>query len=81
MIAKDLKQELHGFLANDCLDLHDVSTRIGEVAEIAEICRKSLINLMIQFESLSQMQGKLPEEACAERQKIIDKIATTAAVN
>ena len=67
-----IHDDLLGFLTTDCRDLQELSGKISLVSDIMRVCQHSLVNLMLQFESMS-LDG-IPAELAAEvRADILNK--------
>ena len=67
-----IHDDLLGFLTKDCRDLQELSGKISLVSDIMRVCQHSLVNLMLQFESMS-LDG-IPAELAAEvRADILNK--------
>ena len=67
-----IHDDLLGFLTTDCRDLQELSGKISQVSNIMRVCQHSLVNLMLQFESMS-LDG-IPAELAAEvRADILNK--------
>ena len=52
--------DLLGYLTRDCRDMAELSDRIEHVYSIAEMCQRSLVNLMLQYESMATDEDFLP---------------------
>jgi hypothetical protein len=72
MNKTELLQALSLFLTQDSRDLTDLARKSRDLADLVQVCRSGLLNVMSEFEQL--MPGGDPETRAALRDSLLANI-------